>query len=351
MAEREARADVTDEHRRDDWPWVPPPAGPGSGGFGGGPSSCPTCLARRLFEQRVVLLTGALDEVTVTRVSAELMTLDADGDDPVTLRVDCGEADLAPALTLMDVIELMGVPVRALCLGQVGGGAVGVVAVCSHRTALPSTRFSLCEPTTQFEAHVRNVAQWAELRAGERRRFCERVGAAAGQPGGTIEEDLERGRFLSADEAMAYGILDDVSAPTRPSGSPRRRRWREGLRAAADGVSSAALIRGPRRRRRGPRRPHCARGGPGAYDAAMAPPAAADAASRGSTGGPRLPPLAAGEWDGVLTRVLEGSPGGTTEPMHIFTTLGRADPELFRRWLGFGGALLRAPCPAACASS
>ena len=58
-----------------------------------------------------------------------------------------------------------------------------------------------------------------------------------------------------------------------------------------------------------------------------------------------MPPLAAGEWDGVLTRVLEGSPGGTTEPMNIFTTLGRADPELFRRWLGFGGALLSGTLP------
>ncbi len=61
--------------------------------------------------------------------------------------------------------------------------------------------------------------------------------------------------------------------------------------------------------------------------------------------GPRLPPLQAGEWDDVLTRVLQGSPGGTDEPMHIFTTLGRADPELFRRWLGFGGALLGGSLP------
>jgi alkylhydroperoxidase family enzyme len=55
--------------------------------------------------------------------------------------------------------------------------------------------------------------------------------------------------------------------------------------------------------------------------------------------------LAAGEWDDLLTRVLEGSPGGTDEPMHIFTTLGRASPELFRRWLGFGGALLGGSLP------
>ncbi len=61
--------------------------------------------------------------------------------------------------------------------------------------------------------------------------------------------------------------------------------------------------------------------------------------------GPRLPPLPAGEWDERLTRVLESSPGGTDEPMHIFTTLGRADPELFRRWLGFGGALLGGRLP------
>ncbi len=61
--------------------------------------------------------------------------------------------------------------------------------------------------------------------------------------------------------------------------------------------------------------------------------------------GPRLPPLPAGEWDERLTRVLELSPGGTEEPMHIFATLGRADPELFRRWLAFGGALLSGRLP------
>jgi ATP-dependent Clp protease, protease subunit len=134
----------------------------------------------------------------------------------VTLRVDCGQAALAPALTLMDVIELMGVPVRALCLGQVGGGALGVVAVCSHRSALPSTRFSLSEPTTQMQAHVRNVSQWAELRTVERQRFCARVGTAIGQDPATVEQDMQQGRFFGAEEALAYGILDEVARPDAP---------------------------------------------------------------------------------------------------------------------------------------
>jgi ATP-dependent Clp protease protease subunit len=170
-------------------------------------------LAQRLFEQRVVLLHGTLDDLSVARVAAELMTLDAEGDDPVSLRIDCAEGSLAPALTLMDVIELLGVPVRALCLGQVGGAGIGVVSVCTHRAAMPSTRFALREPTTQMEAHVRDVAQWAELRSHERLRFCERVAAAAGRSADTVAADLERGLYLSAPEALAYGILDEVAGP------------------------------------------------------------------------------------------------------------------------------------------
>jgi ATP-dependent Clp protease protease subunit len=191
-------------------------------------------LARRLLEQRVVLLHGPLDYVTATRVSAELMTLDAEGDDRVTLRIDCGEAVLASALTLMDVIELMGVPVHALCLGQVGGGAIGVLAVCAQRAALPSTRFTLSEPATQMEAHVRNVAQWAEMREAERQRFCERVGAATGKPAEEIGADLGRGLFLGAEDAVAYGLLDEVCRPDAEIRSLRGPKGSKGSKGPKD---------------------------------------------------------------------------------------------------------------------
>jgi ATP-dependent Clp protease protease subunit len=170
-------------------------------------------LAQRLFEQRVVLLHGTLDDASIARVSAELMTLDAEGDEPVSLRVDCGEGALGPALTLMDVIELMGVPVRALSLGQVGGAAIGVVAVCSHRASMPSTRFALREPTTAMEVHVRNAAQWAELRTDERRRFCARVATAVGKAPDAVEADLTKGVLMGAEDALAYGLIDEVCRP------------------------------------------------------------------------------------------------------------------------------------------
>jgi ATP-dependent Clp protease protease subunit len=170
-------------------------------------------LAKRLFEQRVVLLSGPLDDATATRASAELMTLDAEGDDAVSLRIDSAEGSLALALTLMDVIELMGVPVRALCLGQVGGPAVGVLAVCSHRAAMPSTRFSWREPTTQFEARAREASQWARLRSDERQRFTERVAAAVGKPAAAVAETLAGGVFMTAVEAQEFGLIDEICRP------------------------------------------------------------------------------------------------------------------------------------------
>ena len=270
-----------------------------------GPEPLSDVLARRLLAQRVVLLHGPLDEVSVIRVSAELMTLDAEGDDPVTLRVDCGEAALAPALTLMDVIELMGVPVRALCLGQVGSGAIGVVSVCAPpRRHAQYPVLPVASRPPQLQAHVRNVAQWAELRAGERQRFCARVAAATGQAAGDGRGGSGAGTLSRCGRGRRVRDPRRGVPARRPGPAPAR------IRAPAHGVPAAALT--------------ASKTGPvlRAYDAAM------------TTTGPRLPPLPAGEWDDVLIRVLQNSPGGTDEPMHIFTTLGpgrpRAVPALAR---------------------
>ncbi len=170
-------------------------------------------LARRLFEQRVVQLRGPIDDLTAGRAAAELMTLDAEGDTAVTLRIDSADGSLGAALTLMDVIELLGVPVRGLGMGQIGGPAFGVLSVCSQRSAMPSTRFQLSEPRTHLESHARNVAQWAELRSDERQRFCERIATAIGQSADVVAEDLHRGTFFNAEEAVTYGLLDEICRP------------------------------------------------------------------------------------------------------------------------------------------
>ena len=96
-------------------------------------------LEERLFERRIVLCRGVLDDALAGRVAAELMTLDALGDGAVELQLDSEGASLEAAWTLIDVIDLLGVPVNIVCSGRVEGAAVGLLTCrraedCACRT-------------------------------------------------------------------------------------------------------------------------------------------------------------------------------------------------------------------------
>ena len=200
-------------------------------------ASGPKTLAERLFEQRVVVLHGALDDTVANRVSAELMTLDAEGDGPVTLRIDSADGSVALALTLMDVIELLGVPVHALCMGQVGGPAVGVLSVCTHRASMPSTRFSLREPTTQMRgAGARGGAVGAA--AGRRAAAVPRPRGGCGREAGGLGGRALRRRHLH-ERPGGVGLRAarrDLPAPGRRSTRCRDRRSGSGPSLTRAGI-------------------------------------------------------------------------------------------------------------------
>lgn len=107
-------------------------------------------LEERLFDRRIVLCRGVLDDALAGRISAQLMALDAIGDSAVELQLDSHGASLEAAWTLLDVIDLLGVPVNIVCAGRVEGAAVGVLSAGTKRTALPHTRFRLTNPELEI---------------------------------------------------------------------------------------------------------------------------------------------------------------------------------------------------------
>ncbi len=167
----------------------------------------------QLLERRFVLLSGTLDDKAATEAGTALMTLDAMGDDPVHLQVDSGDGTIGAALALMDIIDLCGVAVRAMGLGNVAGPAVGVLAVCSHRTLSPHTRLRLFEPTVEVAGHARQLHQLAQAHLDRWAAFCSRVAEASGRPEDQLRHDAASGRSFSAPEAVAYGLADEVATP------------------------------------------------------------------------------------------------------------------------------------------
>ena len=196
--------------RHDPWHPEPRPPAPGAASasaalvVGGG-----DWLAERLFDQRVVTLSGELDTDAVNRAVAELALLDATGNDPVRLRLSGVGADLEGALTLVDALHLVGVPVHATSLGTLSGPAVAVLAVADRRVAGAHAMVRLCEPRAPRGVPGHEVEAWAAEHARQLRRLQERLAAACGRSVDEVAADMRAGRLLDAEEARAYGLVDD----------------------------------------------------------------------------------------------------------------------------------------------
>ena len=182
-------------------------------------------LEERLFERRVVLCRGILDDALAGRVAAELMTLDALGDDAVDLQLDAEGASLEAAWTLVDVIDLLGVPVNIVCSGRVEGAAVGLLTAGRRRTALPHARFRLTDPELEISGRASELGALLAHHTGRLERMHERVAASTRKPVAEVAADFRGGRTLDAPEALHYGLVDDIAGdkvPIRSIGSPRR---------------------------------------------------------------------------------------------------------------------------------
>jgi ATP-dependent Clp protease protease subunit len=205
-------------------PWLPEPRPTAPGPVSASASlmiGMGDWLGERLLAQRVVALAGELDAETVNRTVAALALLDADGDEPVRLRLSGVGADLDTALPVVDALDLMGVPVHATCVGTLTGAAIALLAVADRRTAGPHAILRLSEPRAPGGIPGREVEARAAEYARQLRRLQERIAAACRRPVEEIAADMRSGRLLTAQEAVGYGLVDDAEparrAPAEPS--------------------------------------------------------------------------------------------------------------------------------------
>jgi ATP-dependent Clp protease protease subunit len=171
----------------------------------------PGWLQERLFERRIVLVSGRLDDAVAVQAAAEIMTLDAAGDGPIEMYLDSPDGALEAAFVLIDTLHALHATVRAHCRGQVGGPAIGVVAAADHRVAFPHARFRLFQPAAQFSGTPDQIASASRQQQELLWKFQAGVAKATGRPLEEIADDLRRGRCLDAGEALEYGLIDAIS--------------------------------------------------------------------------------------------------------------------------------------------
>jgi ATP-dependent Clp protease, protease subunit len=206
-----------------EYPW--PPARPGT------PDRPPNQPARtwtdrgewpgrlydRLLEQRIVMAHGWLDNEAATRLCAQLLTLDAEGTQPIRLELQGLDAELDAALSVMGVLDALRVPVSAYVAGRIRGPAVGLLALADHRYAYPSAVFVLSEPRLQFNGTVAAVTAQEQQAAQMIGELVSRLAAVTGRTAEQIRSDLEAQRLLTVDEAIDYGLVERRAEPRRPA--------------------------------------------------------------------------------------------------------------------------------------
>ncbi|MGH3170460.1 MAG: ATP-dependent Clp protease proteolytic subunit [Trebonia sp.] len=164
-------------------------------------------LHEQLLARRIVLASGLLDDDAATRMSAQLLTLDADGDGPIRLEMQNLRAELSAALTVMGVLDTLRAEVLAYASGETNGAALGVLASCPRREAYPNAMFALSEPRMSFGGTVTAVTAREEQARRMTDSLYYRIAEATGREADEVREDARRGRTFTVAEALGYGLI------------------------------------------------------------------------------------------------------------------------------------------------
>ena len=173
-------------------------------------------LYQGLLEKRIVLASGVLDDDAAARLSAQLLTLDAEGQQPIRLELQNLRAELAAALTIMGILDVLHVPVHACVSGEISGPALGVLASCPRRTGYPNASFLLTEPRLQFGGTVTALTARQQQLTRMLDTLYYRLAEVTGREVDEIRDDARRGRSLTTAQAIGYGLIQAQETRPRP---------------------------------------------------------------------------------------------------------------------------------------
>lgn len=167
----------------------------------------------RLLKDRIVFLGTPIDDYMANAVMAQLLFLEAD--DPtkdISLYINSPGGLVSAGLAVYDTMQYIQPDVSTICIGQ--AASMGAVLLCAgapgKRFVLPHSRVMIHQPLGGFQGQATDVEIHAKEILKTREILNEIIAKHTGQKSKTIEKDTERDNFMSAEEAVAYGLVDHV---------------------------------------------------------------------------------------------------------------------------------------------
>ncbi|HET6757084.1 MAG TPA: ATP-dependent Clp endopeptidase proteolytic subunit ClpP [Burkholderiales bacterium] len=167
----------------------------------------------RLLKERVVFLVGPVNEVTANLIVAQLLFLESENPDKdIYFYINSPGGSVAAGLAIYDTMQFVKPSVSTLCVGQAAsmGALLLAAGAKGKRFGLPNSRVLIHQPLGGFQGQASDIEIHAKEILYLRSRLNEILAKHTGQPIQTIEKDTDRDRFMSAQEAVKYGLVDKV---------------------------------------------------------------------------------------------------------------------------------------------
>ena len=167
----------------------------------------------RLLQDRVIFLSDEVNDVTASLVVAQLLFLESqDPDKDIVLYINSPGGSITAGMAIFDTMNYIKCDVSTVCIGMAASMGAFLLAAGAKgkRLALPNSEIMIHQPLGGMQGQATDIKIHADRIIRMRRTLNEILAKQTGRPVEEIERDTERDNFLSAEEAKAYGLIDEV---------------------------------------------------------------------------------------------------------------------------------------------
>jgi ATP-dependent Clp protease, protease subunit len=178
----------------------------------------------RLLKERIIFITGGIEDGMATLVVAQLLFLEAENPKKeISMYINSPGGHVTAGLAIYDTMQFIRPPVSTLCCGQAAsmGSLLLTAGAKDMRFALPNSRIMVHQPSGGFQGQVTDIMLHAQEIMNLKKRLNEIYVKHTGQPLKKIEDALERDTFLTGEMAKDFGLIDKV-LEKRPEGEPAK---------------------------------------------------------------------------------------------------------------------------------
>ncbi|MSR89234.1 MAG: ATP-dependent Clp endopeptidase proteolytic subunit ClpP [Candidatus Margulisbacteria bacterium] len=167
----------------------------------------------RLLKERIIFLTDAIDDVVANNIIAQLLFLESeDSDREAYMYINSPGGVVTAGLAIYDTMQYLKTPVSTICMGQAASMGAFLLAAGAKgkRYALPHARIMIHQPLGGAQGQATDIEIQTKEILRIKRTLNELLAHHTGQPVKKVEKDTDRDNYMIAEEALAYGLIDEI---------------------------------------------------------------------------------------------------------------------------------------------